>query len=328
MTTTTLEADVRRLTLTPDETASVGAIAETLVSASTAIDTPDWVERARDAWVTLPARLQRAVRSFRRHSGAGGALLVRGFPVDEAALPPTPSHLGSVQRTPTVPAAVLTMVCTGLGDPAAYAEEKSGALVQDVVPVPGQEDFAGNAGSTLLNFHTENAFHPHRPDYVLLLCLRPDHDRRAALRVGSIRHVLPLLDDDLRRQLSTPAFVTSAPPSFGGVKAGSPEHAVLEGDPEDPVLRVDFDATRALTPAGEQALRKLAEVIDRTAVAVRLEPGDLAIVDNRVAVHGRTPFRPRYDQRDRWLQRSFVLADLRRSRHNRPADGYVLRLST
>jgi L-asparagine oxygenase len=47
-------------------------------------------------------------------------------------------------------------------------------------------------------------------------------------------------------------------------------------------------------------------------------------VDNRVTVHGRTAFQPRYDGRDRWLQRTFALADLRRSRGYRPNDGYVL----
>jgi len=48
------------------------------------------------------------------------------------------------------------------------------------------------------------------------------------------------------------------------------------------------------------------------------------IVDNRVTVHGRTAFRPRYDGADRWLQRTFAVADLRRSRDHRPDDGYIL----
>ena len=53
-------------------------------------------------------------------------------------------------------------------------------------------------------------------------------------------------------------------------------------------------------------------------------PGDLAILDNRVTVHGRTPFRPRYDGADRWVQRTFVIADLRRSGDHRARDGYVI----
>ena len=52
--------------------------------------------------------------------------------------PPTPCS-----ATPTVAAAVLMMVACGLGDPVAYLAEKSGALVQDVVPVPGQGELLG-----------------------------------------------------------------------------------------------------------------------------------------------------------------------------------------
>ena len=44
--------------------------------------------------------------------------------------------------------------------------------------------------------------------------------------------------------------------------------------------------------------------------SVALEAGDLLVVDNAVAVHGRSPFTPRFDGTDRWLQRTFVVSDL------------------
>nr|BFE86607.1 hypothetical protein GCM10020093_092080 [Planobispora longispora] len=99
---------------------------------------------------------------------------------------------------------------------------------------------------------------------------------------------------------------------------------MLSGAPEDPDMRVDLAATTPLTPRAEAALAELGEVFDRSAQSVRLLPGDLVIVDNRVTVHGRTAFQPRYDGRDRWLQRTFVAVNLRRSRDHRPADGHVL----
>ncbi|WP_432139879.1 TauD/TfdA family dioxygenase [Streptomyces sp. bgisy154] len=287
------------------------------------VDDRAYVAAARDAWCDLPAGLRRALRDFRRDSGPAGTLLVRGLPVGEPDLPPTPGAGGSVQRTATVPAAVLLMVAAGLGDPAAFRPEKTGALVQDVVPVPGKEDFQGNAGSVLLSFHTENAFHPHRPDFVMLLCLRADHERVAGLRTGCVRRTLPLLSERSRAALWSEEFVTAPPPSFGHSATAVP-HAVLTGAVEDPDVRVDFAATRPMTDRARTALTELAELFDLTAQTVRLAPGDLAVVDNRVTVHGRTPFRPRYDGRDRWLQRSFVLTDLRRSRGLRARDGYVL----
>ncbi|MFH7599310.1 TauD/TfdA family dioxygenase [Streptomyces racemochromogenes] len=313
------------VTVGPQDADRIGEIARALAPvADGRIDTPEWVDAARTAWCDLPVGLRRALRSFRRDSGPSGALLVRGLPVGEETLPETPTVRGSVQRTADVAAAVLLTVASGLGDPAAFRPEKTGALVQDVVPVPGQEDFQGNAGSVLLSFHTENAFHPHRPDFVMLLCLRADHEGVAGLRTACVRQVLPLLSDTSRTALQKEEFVTDAPPSFGSVPGAAAPHAVLTGAADDPDVRVDFAATRATTRRAQSALDELNRLFDLTAQTIRLTPGDLAIVDNRVTVHGRTSFRPRYDGQDRWLQRSFVLTDLRRSRGLRAQDGYVL----
>ncbi|HEV2781550.1 MAG TPA: TauD/TfdA family dioxygenase [Actinophytocola sp.] len=313
------------LTLAQADAAEVCRIALELCSWGTEqVDDPAWVDTVRDAVHALPVALRRTLRRFRRDSGRSGALLVRGLPVDAEALPPTPSVDGSVQRLVTVPAAVLMLAACELGEPAAFLAEKSGALVQDVVPVPGKETFQGNAGSVRLSFHNENAFHQHRPDYVMLLCLRPDHDRVAGLRTVCAREVLPLLREETRRALFSEEFVTNAPPSFGAGGGATPAHAVLFGAPEDPDMRVDLAATRPLTARAGAALTELREVFDRAASTVLLTAGDLAVVDNRVAAHGRTAFRPRYDGADRWLQRTFVATDLRRSRDHRPHDGYVL----
>lgn len=287
-------------------------------------DDPEWVAEARKSWHELPVAMRRALAEFRRDSGPQGALLLRGLPVDAMELPPTPLVNGSVQRDPSLAAAVLLMVASGLGDPGAFRPEKGGALVQDVVPVPGMEEFQGNAGSTLLTFHNENAFHGHRPDFVMLLCLRADPEGRAGLRTSCIRQVLPLLPTPTVRALWAPEFVTAPPPSFGLGDIETAPAPVLTGDPHDPDIRVDIAATSPVTERAAEALRVLQDHFDRTAATHRLQPGELAIVDNRVTVHGRTEFTPRYDGTDRWLQRTFVLTDLRRSRALRPADGYVL----
>ncbi|MGV9881271.1 TauD/TfdA family dioxygenase [Streptomyces sp. NPDC003006] len=315
--------------LDPADTGACERLARTLCTGKhDQVDTPQWVAQARDAWEELPLLLRREVRRFRRHSGPHGTLVIGGLPVDQSALPATPTVSGSVQRQVAIPAAVLTMVACGLGEPLAYRAEKSGALVQDVVPVPGQESFHGNAGSAPLSFHTENGFHPHPPDYVIFLCLRADHDRRAGMRVAGIRQVLSLLTPASRQALFAPEFITTPPPSFSPDAAASEPHAeprsVLSGAVEDPDIRMAQLVTAPLTPRATAALAEFGRACEATARTLHLNPGDLVIIDNCVTVHGRTAFHPRYDGADRWLQRTYVTTDLRRSRDHRPHDGHVL----
>jgi L-asparagine oxygenase len=307
------------------ETAVIAEAAERLVQTGNGlVDEPSWVDAARMEWEGMPRSLRATIRDFRRDSRLAGALVVRGLPLGPEALARTPEAYGSVQRQATVSAACLMLAACGLGDPVAFEAEKSGALVQDVVPVRGQEDFQGNAGSVDLKFHNENAFHAHRPDYVLLLCLRSDHERVAGLRAACIRAALPLLPGEVAMALRSDEFSTLAPPSFGAATGQTPVHPVLSGSPDDPDIRVDFAATRAFSSRAGLALTELAAALERTACTVVLGPGDMAIIDNRVSVHGRTAFRPRYDGLDRWLQRSYSTADIRRSRERRAADGYVM----
>lgn len=309
----------------PDTAREIERVAlDLLPVAGGRLDEDAWVAAARAGWEELPATVRGAIRRFRRDSGATGALVVGGLPLGPGEVPDTPLVEGSVQRVATVPAAVLMMFAVGLGDPAAFRPEKSGALVQDVVPVPGKEEFQGNAGSTLLSFHTENAFHAHRPDFVMLSCLRQDHEAVAGLRTACIRQVFELLEPQVRDALFALEFVTEPPPSFGVAEGEPIPHGVLSGATEDPDVKVDFSATKPLTERAAAAMESLQLLFGEHAHTHHLQPGELAIVDNRVTVHGRTAFQPRYDGKDRWLQRTFALADLRDSRAHRAADGHVL----
>jgi alpha-ketoglutarate-dependent taurine dioxygenase len=46
---------------------------------------------------------------------------------------------------------------------------------------------------------------------------------------------------------------------------------------------------------------------------IALGSGDLLIIDNLQAVHGRRPFKARYDGSDRWLRRINITSNLRGS---------------
>ncbi|MEU9035199.1 TauD/TfdA family dioxygenase [Streptomyces sp. NPDC048352] len=313
------------LVITDAEREEIADVAAELArAASGALDAPQWLAAARAASARLPSRLQAAVREFRHDAGPDGVLLVRNLPVPEQ-LPATPTRPGSVRRSATTATGAIAMIMLQLGEVIAYRNEKSGALVQDVVPVPGRERQQSNAGSVLLEMHTENAFHRNRPDYVGLLCVRTDPTGDARLRTASVRRALPLLSRQAREVLSQERFVTEAPPSFGGSRDLPPSpRPILRGAPEDHDVVVDFNSTHPLDGDAKQAMEELRTAFEGTAQAFALTAGDLAVVDNRLSVHGRTAFTPRYDGTDRWLHRVYAVVDHRRSRADRRGGGSVL----
>ncbi|WP_433393080.1 TauD/TfdA family dioxygenase [Micromonospora sp. KLBMP9576] len=322
--TTSTESALTVVRLDEQERQDVRALATDLAGQGAAlIDDAEWLRVALLMSNRLPLAVRDALRLFRRDPGRSGVLLVRNLPDFGDLLPPTPAVMDSVQRSPSGPAGVLAMVMLQIGELIAYRAEKFGALVQDVVPVPGQERFQGNAGSAALRMHVENAFHEHRPHYVSLLGLRPDHDHEAGLLIASVREAAELLPEDTRAVLAERRFVTTAPASFGASGTPTP-HAVLEGDGEDPDVRVDFTSTSALDPRAAAAIDEFGQAVRSVCRTVELLPGDLVVVDNRITLHGRTSFRPRYDGRDRWLQRAFAYLDGRRSRPARIGGGNVL----
>ena len=98
-----------------------------------------------------------------------------------------------------------------------------------------------------------------------------------------------------------------------GAVARSAPMPVLTGCPADPDLCADFHAMEPANEAAAAAFEALRRQMQDALVGTVLEPGDLLLIDNRKAVHGRTGFSPRYDGCDRWLRRCFAVADLRAS---------------
>lgn len=142
--------------------------------------------------------------------------------------------------------------------------------------------------------------------------------------VSSIRDAIKLIPGDIREVLRQPMFITKPSPSFYA-DGDSSVHAVLDGDPDDPNVRVDFIATCALAEDGKLALERLRIAFGAASQEVVLHSGDMAIIDNRVAIHGRTSFVPRFDGNDRWLHRTFMHLDNRLTRSDSIDGGAVLR---
>ncbi|WP_173868203.1 TauD/TfdA family dioxygenase [Streptomyces albus subsp. chlorinus] len=307
-----------------DFTRAASRIAES--HAEKELDDPVVLGAAEMARRFLPDFLVEQLIRFRVAGNEPGTLLLRNLPV-ETALPKTPVDGKLAGPWAALPLSTLTQlsVMSVLGDTVSYADEKEGRLVQDICPQPGAEERQENSGSVLLDLHTEDSFHPCKPDYLSLYCLRSDPDDDAFTVTGSIRAALPLLSPACAATLREPLFRTRFSSSFTG--DAEPRHTsprpVLTGPADDPDLCVNFFGTQALGERAATALDELRGAVEKVLCGVVLRPGDMIVIDNRVAVHGRTGFTPRYDGTDRWLRRSFAVADLRPSRALRQGDSRV-----
>lgn len=268
------------------------------------------------AFQSFPEHVRATFSAFRNEPSASGALLIRGLPLGQ--LPATPPSPRSILEKDRNTETLLLAAASGLGFPVGYAPEHGGDLVQNIVPVPTAADRQVSTSSKVrLEFHTEAAFHPHRPRYLLLLCLRGDP--AAATTLSSIREAVSHLTPQHLAVLREPRFATGVDESYLGYRSdalGSP-FAAISGAAGAESVCFDGDLMQGLDSEAVQALEGLRAALDAVQRAIVLESGDLLVVDNHIAVHGRSPFTPRFDGTDRWLQRSFVLDDLNRSAPDR-----------
>jgi L-asparagine oxygenase len=269
----------------------------------------------------LPNVVDDALLRFTVMPPRSGALLIRKAPVGE--LPPTPPTPEALVAKGLSTELVLLTVARRLGQPVGYVSEHGGRIVQNIVPTQSDADSQMSTSSrSNLMFHTETAFHPHRPRYLLLLCLRGDPSARTTL--ASVHDIMDRLPDEAVDVMFQPRFRTAVDASFlaGRSNELGPARPLVTGTRSEPTFVFDADLTIGVDAVADEVLLAVRSAIADVETAVILEPGDLLVVDNNVAVHGRSPFTARFDGTDRWLQRSFVVADLAPSAADR--DGRVI----
>jgi Taurine catabolism dioxygenase TauD, TfdA family len=276
-------------------------------------DTAEFLTHAELAYHGLPQYVRREVMRFRDHSNDAGALLIKGLPADPLA-PPTPDTPACVPARDThLSEFWLAVFSSALGVLSGYAQESAGSLFQNVLPTKANAAHLSSESSLVtLGLHTEIAFHPVMPDYLLLYCLRPAPLGDASTLVAGVRTMLRSLSPGDRASLFRQAYRTGIDFSYGsqnGQQGNGPLVSVLHGDAFDPLLRLDPDLMVGEDDEARKALAEITLAGQSCTLAVNLEVADLLLIDNRRAVHGRSAFTARFDGSDRWLQRSYVLRD-------------------
>lgn len=227
-------------------------------------------------------------------------------------IPPTPTSKDSDAANTHTANQSLLMHAAMLGNPVGYIQEQNGKVIQDIFPVQGTETRQISSSSKAeLALHTETAFHPYRPDYVMLLCLRGDEN--AETTYANIEEIEMHLSEHTTDVLQKKWFVTGIDESFR--THGEPDMqipmSILEIN-EQNGWRFTYDTTvmSGINEEADTALRNLEWAISKSIRAVALRAGQLMVIDNNTTVHGRRPFKPRYDGRDRWLKRALVVKNL------------------
>ncbi|MGW2640970.1 TauD/TfdA family dioxygenase [Streptomyces sp. NPDC001348] len=327
--------------LSPAEQQSVSAVLASMSGIEPSVDEHDLEEmtvRAQE----FPRVLRRVLHRFRTGHHASAGLLLSDVPFRAGRLEPTPADWPAAALRAKDGAArnaglLLMLLGSLLGDVFAFGTQHGSNPVVDVFPIKGHEtEQLGSSSEAELAWHNEDAFHPFRAEYVILFCLR--NDQSVGTNFASAG-ALSVSEDDWKI-LSSPRFrirpddshstrFSSAavprhgiPPAdlaeaFARMERGHavPEPvAVLSGSPERPFIRIDpaFMETGD-DPEADDCLRRLMRTVDEALMNVVLASGDVLVIDNRRAVHGRQAFQARYDGTDRWLKRVNVAVGLRRS---------------
>jgi Fe(II)/alpha-ketoglutarate-dependent arginine beta-hydroxylase len=332
------------LALTPQENRDVAPMLAELAAVYDTIEDLELIRRAPVLARSLPARLLAFLEEY-RISEPSAICLITGLDVDEEAVGPTPEHWRDSQYgSRAFLQEIFFLLCgSRLGDVFGWATQQDGRIMHDVLPIKGHEHYEiGSNSLQHLSWHTEDAFHPCRGDYVALMCLKnPDGVETVICDAGDLEWSTLDVDalfepeftqmpDNSHRPENT-AQSTGDPTvdrlrqrSFALIQSWNDDpvkRPVLFGDRQDPYMALDpyHMKTDGWPDRSSKAFQGLCDQIESHLRGVALRPGDLVFVDNFRAVHGRKSFQARYDGTDRWLKRLNITRNMRGSRAWRPA---------
>ncbi|HTG33001.1 MAG TPA: guanitoxin biosynthesis L-enduracididine beta-hydroxylase GntD [Thermoanaerobaculia bacterium] len=289
----------------------------------------------------LPRDLRLALNDFRLQEPGAAICRISGYPIDDRKIGPTPAHWKERQRRciPVREEFLLVLIASLLGEVIAWSTQQDGAVVHDIAPVKNHErEQLGSGSAEELTWHTEDAFHTYRGDYIGMMCLRnPDRvpTTFAALDISELdAATVDLLFQPLytirpdeshlrKNRVDLPSDqqqLEAAHDRIDQMNQQPDKIAVLFGSREEPYCRLDpYFMDSPEEPEAREALDRLIRLVDSQLEDLILAPGELCFIDNFKAVHGRRPFKARFDGTDRWLKRVNITRDLRRSRSSRPS---------
>lgn len=292
------------------------------VTASPSENPEEFCRQIKRASNRIPMDVAKSLLDFSKHGSDTGFLLFDGFSIEDTVLMKTPDDNNQKIGEKTNLAKIQGILISVIGELVAYEAEGHGLIFQDIIPMKSMEQQQMSLSSgTELEIHTEQAFSKLRPDILSLACIRGDPD--AFTYILPVKSIINNLSHSEIELLRKPLWTTSVDFSFklcgqefieGDVRGPMP---IISGPEDDPRLVFDQDLMTGITEDAHQMIAKIVNIYYTHRIRHVLIPGQIIFIDNNRAVHGRSPFSPKYDGSDRFLVRCFATFDYEKSAHAR-----------
>jgi L-asparagine oxygenase len=319
---------------------------EILKELATNIDTspslsPDlYCLQVKSACQHVPQRISILLQKFAEKGSNTGFLLIRRIPLGE--IPNTPENNNCKIGEQTILANFQSIFVSVISNMITYEAEGYGRLFQDIIPVKSMEKNQTSISSNVeLEIHTEQAFSKLRPDILSLACLRGNEN--AYTYILPVHSIVKNVTEKELETLKTPMWNTAVDLSFkmngnefieGDIRGpmsiirSYKYHRLENDDPrlviEDPLLVFDQDLMSGITQESNEMINKIVDIYYKHRLSHNLTPGEIVFIDNNRAVHGRSPFKPKYDGLDRFLIRCFGVYNYEYSSYARDNDGRMV----
>ena len=300
------------------------------ITASPSEDAELYCQQAKENSTYVPERIRKTLLFFKEHGSDTGILVVKRIPVDDSLIGITPPGNNYKTGEKTNLAKIQALLDFVIGEMIAYEAEGYGRIYQDIVPSKSDAKNQTSLGSIELEIHTEQAFSQLKPDILTLGCLRGDPE--AKTHILPVKYILEHMTLEEQTLLKESLWITGVDLSFklngcefldGDIRGPM---AIIHGQnvETDPLLLFDQDLMHGINEQSESIVKRIVEIYYQYRLSHTLSSGEIVFIDNHRCVHGRSGYSPRYDGKDRFLIRSFVVFDYQRTEYGRTDGGRVV----
>ena len=278
----------------------------------------------------IPDNIKQKLNNFARYgSPENGFLLFKNIPINDKFPIQTPETNNTKTGEKTILAKIQGLFMQYISEMIAYEAEGYGRLFQDIIPMKSMAEEQTSVGSNIeLEVHVEQAFSKLRPDIISLGCLKEDKD--ALTYILPVQKIIQNLMIESESILFNPLWKTGVDLSFkinghefieGDIRGPI---SILNGSKEDPYLIFDQDLMFGITEESNKIIKKISDIYYINRNKHNLKPGEIILIDNNRAIHGRSPFFPKYDGNDRFLVRAFGTFNYEKSSFARKKDSRTI----